>query len=79
MATLNIKEVSNRPDKPQSAETFIKKILQEEDFGGDFKAADGLFESHFVEVIYDDNTKKIYKSSFDKKKNQILKLFIIKR
>ena len=36
MATLNIKEVSNRPDKPQSAATFIKKILQEEDFGGDF-------------------------------------------
>ena len=79
MATLNIKEVSNRPDKPQSAETFIKKILQEEDFGGDFKAADGLFESHFVEVIYDDNTKKIYKRSSDKKKNQKLVREYIKR
>ena len=72
MATLTIKEVSNRPDKPQSAETFIKKIMHDKDFGSDFKAEDGLFCSHSIEVVYDDNTKKIYKPSSNKKQNEKL-------
>ena len=72
MANLSIKEVAFRPDKPESAQTFIKKILQEGNFGGDFKAADGLFCSHFVEVTYDDNTKKIFQRTSDKSKNKKL-------
>ena len=72
MATLTIKEVSNRPDKPQSAETFIKKIMHDKNFGSDFKAEDGLFCSHSIEVMYDDNTKKIYKPSSNKKQNEKL-------
>ena len=73
MATLTIKEVSNRPDKPQSAETFIKKIMHDKDFGSDFKAEDGLFCSHFITVMYDDGTKKEYKPSTDKKKLYLFK------
>lgn len=69
MANLSVKEISNRPDKPESAKTFIKKILQEDGFGGDFKGVGGLFCSHFIEVIYDDNTKKIYKRTASKAKN----------
>ena len=72
MATLSIKEVSNRPDKPQSAETFIKKIMHEENFASDFKADEGLFSSHFITVMYDDGTKKEYRPSTDKNKNQKL-------
>ena len=72
MATLSIKEVANRPEKPQSAITFISKIFKEGDFGPDFKTEDGIFCSDFVEVTYDDKTKKIYQRSSDKTQNKKL-------
>jgi hypothetical protein len=72
MATLSIKEVANRPEKPQSAITFISKIFKEGNFGADFKTEDGIFCSDFVEVTYADKTKIKYERSADNKQNQKL-------
>ena len=72
MATLSIKEVANRPEKPQSAITFISKIFKEGNLGADFKTEDGIFCSDFVEVTYADKTKIKYERSADKKQNQRL-------
>ena len=72
MATLNIKEVANRPDKPESAITFINKIFKEGSFGPDFKTEDGIFCSDFIEVTYDDKTKVKYQRSASKTQNQKL-------
>ena len=73
MATLSIKEVANRPDKPESAITFISKIFKEGKFGPDFKTEDGIFCSDFVVVTYDDKTKiKYQRSTANKKQNQRL-------
>ena len=60
MANLSNKEVANRPDKPQSAITFIKKILKQGDYGPDFKTDNGLFCSDYVTVTYKDNSTKKY-------------------
>ena len=57
---LSNKEVANRPDKPESAITFIKKILKQGDHGPDFKTEDGLFCSDYVTVTYKDNSTKKY-------------------
>ena len=70
MANLSNKEVSNRPEKPQSAETFIKKILKEDGLGPDFKTDDGLFCSDYVTVTYNDNSTKKYERQSLKKVNE---------
>ena len=72
MATLSIKEVANRPEKPQSAITFISKIFKEGNFGPDFKTEDGIFCSDFVEATYNDKTKIKYQRSASKIQNQKL-------
>ena len=72
MATLSIKEVANRPDKPESAITFISKIFKEGNFGPDFKTEDGIFCSDFVEATYNDKTKIKYQRSASKIQNQKL-------
>ena len=53
-------EVANRPLKPESAITFINKILKQGDYGPDFKTEDGLFCSDYVTVTYKDGSTKKY-------------------
>ena len=57
---LSNKEVANRPEKPQSAITFINKILKQGVYGADFKTEDGLFCSDYVTVTYKDGSTKKY-------------------
>jgi len=77
MANLSNKEVANRPDKPESAITFISKILKLEGYGSDFKTDDGLFCADSVAVTYKDGSSQIYKRSTKKALNiQLAKEYI---
>ena len=69
---LSNKEVANRPEKPQSAITFINKILKQGVYGADFKTEDGLFCSDYVTVTYKDNSKKKYERQTLKNLNEAL-------
>ena len=69
---LSNKEVAYRQDKPESAETFIKKILKEDGRGPDFKTEDGLFCSDYVTVTYNDNSTKKYERQALSKLNEEL-------
>ena len=69
---LSNKEVANRPEKPQSAITFINKILKQGNYGPDFKTEDGLFCSDFITVTYKDKSKKIYKQQSTPAENKEL-------
>jgi len=69
---LSNKEVANRPEKPESAATFINKILKQGGRGADFKTEDGLFCSDYVTVTYKDKSKKKYERQTLKNLNEAL-------